>query len=57
MYVYIIEYEGKVVFKGYEKKESAIKHLESLGYYRYVGYSYMNNKKEIAKIIEIPIID
>ena len=56
MYVYIIEYEGKISLEGYKTELRAIKHLEEQGYKREIGWTYMDEKGCIAKIKEIKIV-
>ena len=56
MYVYIIEYEGKVSLEGYKTELRAIKHLEEQGYKREIGWTYIDEKGYVAKIKEIKIV-
>lgn len=55
LYVYVIEYDGKISQEGYGAEEKVIQHLEYQGYKKDYGWIY-KNEDSIALIKEIKIV-
>lgn len=56
IYVYVIEYDGRISMEGYSSEDKAIKHLEQQGYRQIIGWQYADDCNNLAKIKEIKII-